>query len=148
METTVERWFFSFPGAERITVDHLLTHTSGAFTFDNDARQRTNAAYVPPRELVAIAVRRGRDFYPGTNWSYSNTGYVKLTLIAEAVEGRPFDEIVHARVAEPVGASSLQVIGPRTDPRSAVAPRDAPGERYRPSPRSAARGRWWERPRT
>ena len=127
MGTTIERWFPDFPRADRITIDHLLTHTSGAFTFDNDARQRGNRGYLPPGDLVAIAARHGLDFCPGMDWSYSNTGYVMLAMIAERVEDRPFAEIVRTRVAEPLGAFSLRVIGPRTPAASVVAPRGAPG---------------------
>lgn len=127
LDATIESWFPEFPHAVLITIDQLLTHTSGAFTFDNDARQRTNAGYVEPNHLVEMSARQGLDFCPGTDWSYSNTGYVMLALIAERIERRPFAEIVRRRIAEPLNAPSLRVLAPDADPGRVVAPRGKPG---------------------
>lgn len=123
----IDRWFPDFPGAELITIEQLLTHTSGAFTFDNDAQIRLRQYYIPPAELIAASARQGLDFCPGTNWLYSNTGYVMLALIAESVDQQSFAQIVERRIASPLGLSTLHVLGPNTDPQSVVAPKGKPG---------------------
>lgn len=61
---TIDRWFPDFPGAELITIDQLLTHTSGVFTFDNDAQIRGRQDYIPPTELIKASARQGLDFCP------------------------------------------------------------------------------------
>lgn len=119
---TIDRWFPDFPGAATLRVDHLLTHTGGVHSFDRDARLRDRRDYVAPDRLVAASVRQGIDFCPGTNWFYSNTGYVMLARIAERVDGEPFARIVERRIAGPLGLRSVRTLGPATDPTSLVAP--------------------------
>jgi len=46
---------------------------------------------------------KGVDFEPGTQWSYSNTGFLMLGEIVARVEGRPFEEILGRRVLKPLG---------------------------------------------
>jgi D-alanyl-D-alanine carboxypeptidase len=75
------RWFPDFPNAVAITVDHLLTHTSGAFSFNTDLKFRRKRGYTPPDELIRIAARHGNALCPGERWSYTNTGYVLLARI-------------------------------------------------------------------
>jgi D-alanyl-D-alanine carboxypeptidase len=113
---SLARWFPRFPNAGAITVDHLLTHTSGAFSFNQDLRFRKQGGYRPPADLVRIAERHGNAFCPGERWSYSNTGYVLLALIIEQVEGRPFHEVVTRRVIERLGLRHTRALAPRERP--------------------------------
>lgn len=74
------------------TTHHLLSHTSGL-------------AGVPLlTRVVATTLRTG--FEPGTRFLYSNIGYVLLGFILEAVEKRPFAEILRKRVLDPLGMSA------------------------------------------
>ena len=100
------------PGAERITVLDLLRHTSGIYAPNNDPVYV--ARYIGPRppgwrfwtpgEIVAFAARPGNDpaFAPGAGTSYSDINYVLLGLIVEAVTGRPFREVVHDEILDPL----------------------------------------------
>lgn len=63
-----------------------------------------------PDELIAIAARQGADFYPGTYWSYSNTGYVMLAQIAEEIDGKPFSEVVRNRLLTPLNLTQTQAL--------------------------------------
>jgi len=74
------------------TTHHLLTHTSGL-------------AGVPLlMRVVATTLRTG--FEPGTRFLYSNIGYVLLGFILEAIEKRPFAEVMRQRVLDPLGMSA------------------------------------------
>jgi D-alanyl-D-alanine carboxypeptidase len=97
------RWFPDFPNAGAITVDHLLTHTSGAFSFNTDLKFRKKKGYTPPDELIRIAARHGNALCPGERWSYTNTGYVLLARIVEKIEGLPFHQVVTRRVIDRLG---------------------------------------------
>ena len=110
------RWFPEFPNAGAITIDHLLVHTSGAFTFNSDLKFRRKRGYSEPRELIRIAARHGNATCPGEAWSYSNTGYVLLARIVERVEGRPFHEVVTRRVIERLGLANTIALAPRQRP--------------------------------
>jgi CubicO group peptidase (beta-lactamase class C family) len=82
-----------------ITVDHLLTHTSGI----RDWVPLLNWASGDPDALSMILRQRGLDFVPGTEWRYSNSGYVLLPQIVARVSGMKFPEFLHKRVLDPLG---------------------------------------------
>ena len=117
----VASFFPEFDHASTATVDNLLHHTSGIFTFNADLNLRKRSGYKSPAELIEIADRHPLDFCPGTNWYYSNTNYIMLANIAEQIDGAPFADIVEKRVALPLGLTSLKVLQ-RDDPASAMVP--------------------------
>jgi CubicO group peptidase (beta-lactamase class C family) len=87
---------------QQITVDNLLTHTSGI---------RDWAGLLPLAEegtdvLKLILRQRGTNFTPGTEWSYSNSGYVLLKEIVARVSRMSFAEFARARLFEPLGMAS------------------------------------------
>jgi CubicO group peptidase (beta-lactamase class C family) len=85
-----------------ITVDHLLTHTSGL----RDWTGLLPLAGGNTNVLTLILRQRGLNFAPGEEWSYSNSGYVLLTEIVARVSGMPFAEFAHKRLFEPLGMKS------------------------------------------
>ena len=78
------------PGGARITVQHLLNHSSGL----------PDDAPLFPRGGDG---RLWRGFEPGRQWSYSNLGYMMLGLIVERLEARPLAEVIRLRILEPLG---------------------------------------------
>jgi D-alanyl-D-alanine carboxypeptidase len=121
LQDRADQWLPGQYGAELITVDQLLTHTSGVFSFNVDKKLRNRTRYTPPRELLKIAAKHRFDFCPGTDWYYSNTGYVMLGLIAEAITKQPLAELVDQHIAEPLGLSSVRVASP-DDPANSFTP--------------------------
>jgi len=103
------RWYPQMPQAELITIEHLLTHTSGLATNALDERGQIPQT---PSELVRAASGTPSVFCPGTSVSYSNTGYLMLGLIVEAVEQQAFDEVLRRRIAEPLGLQHLRAFRP------------------------------------
>ncbi|MEO1101952.1 MAG: serine hydrolase domain-containing protein [Pseudomonadota bacterium] len=118
-------WLPDFPDAALITVDQLLTHTSGVFSFNEDPAQQEKTWPNSFDRLIETSARNGLDFCPGTNWHYSNTGYLMLSHIAEQVEGKSFAEIVDARIAQPLSLSSFAVIE-ADDAKSSMVPTGGP----------------------
>lgn len=98
LATSIAQWFPDYPNAKVITVDHLLNHTSGIFSFNEDLKDRRQPGYKSPTMLLATAKKHGSSFCPGEAWAYSNTGYLMLGLIVEKVDGRPYAESVEARI--------------------------------------------------
>ena len=133
----LSRWFPDYPNAKVITIDHLLTHTSGIYSFQADPGLRAKPGYKSPEELIAVAQTHGNAFCPGEYWSYSNTGYVMLGRIIERIEGRPFHEVVTARIVERLGLKNTKAMAPReivadlatahpSDPKEATASEETP----------------------
>ena len=93
------------PGADRITIHHLLSHRSGipSFTSFEDYESRTMRLEWEPDSLVATFARRGLDFEPGSQWSYSNSGYFLLGVIAQEVTGQHYATALRERVLAPLG---------------------------------------------
>lgn len=110
LDQTIDIWFPDYPQAQVITVKHLLTHTGGVFSFQQDLPFRDRTGYTPPDELIDIAARHGADFCPGEYWSYSNTGYVMLAQIAEAIDGKPFSEVVRDRLLTSINLTRTQAL--------------------------------------
>ena len=96
------------PGGERITIRQLLNHTSGLFDFENDPKvlkpylSGEFGYYWPPRKLVQIAVAHKPLFKPGKRYSYSNTNYVVLGLIVEAVSHKSMRSELRSRIFQPL----------------------------------------------
>lgn len=95
-----------------ITVDHLLTHTSGI----RDWVPLLNIAGGDPDAMSLILRQRGLNFVPGEAWSYSNSGYVLLPEIVRRVSGVPFPEFLRTRVLEPLGMTLTTYVD---DPQAA-----------------------------
>lgn len=96
------------PQGRQITIRQLLNHTSGLYNFTDDERAqarfvRNIRLVVSPRSAVALAAKRPLGFDPGTDWAYSNTGYLLLGLTIERVTGEPLGDVLAQRIFEPLG---------------------------------------------
>jgi CubicO group peptidase (beta-lactamase class C family) len=95
-----------------ITIRHLLTHTSGLPDYEElmeKAEKRKGPLWTPERQirddevLALLAAETQGVFAPGTSWSYSNSGYVVLGLVAARAAGKPFGDVLRERIFEPLG---------------------------------------------
>ena len=87
-----------------ITVDHLLTHTSGL----RDWAWLSSVTEARYPALTLILRQRGLNFAPGEEWSYSNSGYELLREIVARVSGQPLAEFMRTRLFEPLGMRSTR----------------------------------------
>lgn len=95
-----------------VTVEHLLSHTSGIGDYYDETLHPDPEAYVlsvPAQALATtedyLAVLDGHPqvFPPGERFAYCNGGYVVLALLAERATGAPFPELVQEHVCGPAG---------------------------------------------
>jgi D-alanyl-D-alanine carboxypeptidase len=112
LDETVSRYLPGLlPDGARITIRELLSHTSGLYDFATDPR--FTAPYLrgdfgfawAPRQMVRFAAAKPLLFAPGTRFSYSNTNYVVLALIAERVAGEPYAKQLEDFIFRPLGLS-------------------------------------------
>src|SRR5262245_45524787 len=92
LDDTIERWLPSVPSASRITVEMLLSHTSGIADFANDRPDQMRDLLVSdlqrqftPEEALAYSTALGPSAEPGAGFSYSNANYQALGIIASRV---------------------------------------------------------------
>jgi CubicO group peptidase (beta-lactamase class C family) len=98
---------FRQPAADRITIHHLLTHTSGLGTIWKPAfHQGNHALYRNVRDFFPLFIDDPPQFEPGSKWSYSNAGYVLLGAIIEKVSGMTYREYVRANVFRPAAMTT------------------------------------------
>ena len=112
LSDSLDRWAPDFPNAKLITVDKLLTHTSGLFSFQEDEGLRAKPGFKSREEELAAAKRHAPLFCPGRTWAYSNTGYVLLGKIIEAVDGRAVEQALTARIVDRLGLKQTRILGP------------------------------------
>ena len=92
---------------EKITIEHLLTHTSGITNitgmknFGDIKRNDLSTA-----EVVNFFKNEPLEFEPGTKWSYSNSGYILLGYIVEKVSGLPFAKYLEENIFKPCQMTS------------------------------------------
>ncbi|MFE5408775.1 serine hydrolase domain-containing protein [Microbacterium sp. NPDC056569] len=105
--------------ADDVTIDHLLTHTSGIGDYLDEEVDALAPLSVPVQQLDSTSAYLPMlDGYPtkfpaGQRFSYCNGGYVVLAIIAERVSGTPFADLVRERVFAPAGMAASGF--PRSD---------------------------------
>ena len=67
-------------------------------------------------------------FEPGTSWQYSNANFDLLDFVVEAADGRAFPAFVSEEFAKPLGLTSLEKCGERTQKGSNDARRYTAGK--------------------
>ena len=83
-----------------ITIDQLLTHTSGLGDVMNPRLIRAVERFKTPQDYLDTFGKDPLLFEPGKRWAYSNFGYAVLGRIVEAVEHEPFAQIMTKRIYE------------------------------------------------
>ena len=107
----------TLPNGDSITIDMLLRHTSGLYDyFDVDGeggpiatgtedKAMLTRAFTPV-ELVERVAAAGKSYFApeeAGQFHYSNTGYILLGLIVEAVSGKSYAENLQERIVAPLG---------------------------------------------
>jgi CubicO group peptidase (beta-lactamase class C family) len=97
----------------KITLQHLLEHTSGGWPTAN-GNQDDPMFYADPTrsQKDLISDELGKDVTePGTVYAYSNFGYCVLGRVIEQVSGQPYAAFVSDRVLSPCGISDMRIAG-------------------------------------
>jgi len=104
VDDPVKKYMADAPVAwDKITIFHLLTHTSGIPSFtgfpDYAAQEPFSTA---PQQLVARFRDKPLDFQPGEKMSYSNSGYVLLGYLIEKISGESYEKFVQENIFTPL----------------------------------------------
>jgi CubicO group peptidase (beta-lactamase class C family) len=110
LKDLVEANFPTF--SDDITVEHLLTHTSGITSyFEEDINPDYEALWedVPmyhirrPADFLPLFQNKAQKFPPGDHFEYNDGGFILLGLIIETVSGMPFTDYVQSKILSPAG---------------------------------------------
>ena len=104
MDDLLSQFFPEIPNAEQITLAHLLRHRSGIYNFTNDPEYLTyHTNPIAQKEILQKITGYQPVFEPGSKAEYSNSNYILLGYILEAVTGMDYAENLKARITEPLG---------------------------------------------
>jgi len=89
-----------------LTIRHMLTHTSGLRDWGSlygiAGMPRTSRTFTQAYVLDMLSRQKSLNFTPGTNWSYTNSGYNLAAMIVSRVSGESFPEFTRKRIFEPL----------------------------------------------
>ncbi|MEE8404076.1 MAG: serine hydrolase domain-containing protein [candidate division Zixibacteria bacterium] len=89
--------------ANKVTVHHLLTHTSGMGSYWEAMANTDWTKLRSVRDFADLAVNDPLEFEPGERFSYSNSGPLVLGLIIEAISGLDYHDYIRKYVTGPAG---------------------------------------------
>ncbi len=92
-----------------ITVDHLLTHTSGGWPNDASDPMFQHDSWDHEKLISWTLENLALSYPPGQHWAYSNFGYCVLGRVIEQVVGQPYEAYVRANVLAPCGITDMQI---------------------------------------
>ena len=101
LDDPLSRFFPELSYADSVQIRHLLTHTSGIPDYYD--REWFHPGMTNARVLQALLAAPQLDFPPGSQYAYSNSAYVLLSMITEKAAGRSFREFVQQEIFDPLG---------------------------------------------
>lgn len=125
LDAKVQTYVPDFPEKQwPVTVRHLLTHTSGIWSYTADTKfmMRDSSLELTAKEMIAMFADRPLEFEPGTKHRYSNSGYYLLGAVVEAASGKSYRRYVQEEFFEPLGLK-----GTRHESNAAIIPGRAQG---------------------
>lgn len=102
---------------EGITIEHLLTHQSGVPEYTKVLREKWDHSKAATNADIVGLIRENKPaalFKPGTDYQYSNLGYLLLAEVVHKVSGKPLDQFLSEQIFTPFGMSSTGFY-PRSD---------------------------------
>ena len=97
------------PYGRAISIRNLLNHTGGLQDYEALMEQQENKGkwnevhQIQDAEVLTLLEQTDHGMFPpGTQWYYSNSGYVVLSLVVAKVSGKPFPEFLRERIFAPL----------------------------------------------
>lgn len=111
---TVSKYIPDYPSGNKITIHHLLTHTSGIKDFTKmKSIQEIAQKEMTAKMLVDFFKNEQADFAPGEKFEYNNSGYVLLGHIIELVSGETYENFIVKNIFQKIGMSQSRYASDR-----------------------------------
>ncbi len=100
----LSKFFPEIPNADDITIDYLLTHRSGLFSFTNDSNYlKWSVLKKSENEMLNLFKNEKPVFKPGEKSEYSNTNFSILGYIIEKLTGDSYENELEKRIINKIG---------------------------------------------
>lgn len=108
IQDKLSKYFPDLPFADSVTIYNLLTHTSGIYNYTENRDFMVNETTKPATQEKMMALFRNHPlaFKPGSQFSYSNSGYALLGYIIEKVSGMPYEKLARQVILQPLGMTT------------------------------------------
>jgi len=99
---------------QRVTVQQLLNHTSGIYSFTSlpDA-QNNESLELMHEQVLGLIKDKPLDFEPGTSWRYDNSAFYLAGMVVESVTKQDYREYVREQIFKPLGMNSSSLCDAR-----------------------------------
>ncbi|MVT10691.1 serine hydrolase [Chitinophaga tropicalis] len=104
IQDKASKYFPDYPQADSFTIAQLMAHTAGVYNYtsDRDFMQNEVTKYASREKIFNIIRNKQLQFKPGTDWAYSNSGYMLLGYIIEDVTHKPYYQVVRDYIFTPL----------------------------------------------
>jgi CubicO group peptidase (beta-lactamase class C family) len=92
--------------SKKITVNQLLTHTSGLGSIWTDEFNENPRKYCSVKDYLPLIVKQQLQFSPGSDWAYSNAGYIILGAVIEQLTGKSYRSYICDSIFVKAGMST------------------------------------------
>lgn len=102
-EDFLSKYIADFPAGDKITVHHLLAHTSGITNVNNlPEYNEASLKHQTPETLISLFKNKPLEFQPGEKYQYSNSNYNVLAFVIEKVSGKKYGEFLRDEIFVPL----------------------------------------------
>jgi D-alanyl-D-alanine carboxypeptidase len=115
LDDKLGKYFPELPNAEKITIRHLLNHTSGIWEQEKDEDfPFPIEKEVPITQHLAYIQKNKPYFEPGEQWKYCNNSYFILGLIVEKITNTSLETYMSSKIFKPLGMKNSGLAGNTT----------------------------------
>ena len=100
----ITKYIPDYPSGDDVTIENLLTHTSGIFEY-LESKEYAKENFTRPISidtLISFFKFQKSLFKPGEKFSYTNSGYILLAFIIERLTGKKYEQVVRDLIFEPL----------------------------------------------
>jgi len=103
LNDTVDMYVPELPVGNLITIHQLLNHTSGLFEYTLNPLVWDNTdKFHTPEDVLEYYIDQPLQFTPGTQWEYTNSGYITLGIIIDRVSGMSYRDFIRTNILNPL----------------------------------------------
>ncbi len=107
IEDEITKFIPDYPThGKKITIHHLLNHTSGIKSYTSMNLSEIAAKDMTPTELINYFKNEPMDFDPGEKWLYNNSGYIILGFIIEKISGQSYEDFIEQNIFKPLAMNN------------------------------------------
>jgi len=99
----ISKYIPDYPNGNKISIHHLLTHTSGIKDFTKTKGLSEIAQKeMTPKMMVDFFKNEPADFQPGEKFEYNNSGYIVLGYLIELVSGETYEDFIKSHIFDKI----------------------------------------------